>query len=48
MRNLIVGCDGSWNTPDQQHDGVATPTNVYRLCNAIGEGPVEISPRKSG
>jgi uncharacterized protein (DUF2235 family) len=35
MRNLIVCCDGTWNTPDQQHDGVATPTNVYRLYNAI-------------
>lgn len=35
MRNLVVCCDGTWNTPNQQHDGVATPTNVYRLYNAV-------------
>ncbi len=31
MRNLIVCCDGTWNTPDQKHDGVPVPTNVVRL-----------------
>jgi len=35
MRNLVICCDGTWNTPDQEHDGVATPTNVYRLSNAV-------------
>ena len=37
MRNLIVCADGTWNTPDQQHDGVPTPTNVVRLYNAIAD-----------
>ena len=35
MRNLIVCCDGTWNTPDQKHDGVPTPTNVVRLFNSV-------------
>lgn len=35
MRNLIVCCDGTWNTPDQEHDGVPTPSNVTRLFNCL-------------
>lgn len=35
MRNLIVCCDGTWNTSDQQSNGVPTPTNVVRLHNAV-------------
>ena len=35
MRNLIVCCDGTWNTPDQKQDGVPVPTNVVRLHNAV-------------
>lgn len=37
MRRLIVCCDGTWNTPDQEHDGVPTPTNVVRFQNAFAE-----------
>lgn len=37
MRNLVVCCDGTWNTPDQKHDGVPVPTNVVRLHNALSE-----------
>jgi hypothetical protein len=32
---LIVCCDGTWNTPHQQDQGVAAPTNVVRIANAI-------------
>ena len=37
MRNLIVCCDGTWNTPEQETAGVPTPTNVVRLKNALAE-----------
>jgi hypothetical protein len=35
MRNLIVCCDGTWNTPDQTKDGVPIPTNVVLLYNCL-------------
>ncbi|MCD2519173.1 DUF2235 domain-containing protein [Massilia sp. G4R7] len=35
---LIVCCDGTWNTPDQQDGGVAAPTNVVRIANALDRG----------
>jgi hypothetical protein len=37
MSNLIVCCDGTWNTADQRHDGVPIPTNVVRLFNALAD-----------
>jgi T6SS, Phospholipase effector Tle1-like, catalytic domain len=37
MRNLIVCCDGTWNTADQRQDGVPVPTNVIRLYNALAD-----------
>lgn len=35
MRNLIVCCDGTWNTPEQKAGNVPVPTNVVRLYNAL-------------
>lgn len=37
MRRLIVCCDGTWNTPDQEQDGIPSPTNVVRLYNAVAD-----------
>ena len=37
MANLIVCCDGTWNTEDQSKEGVPIPTNVVRLFNALSE-----------
>jgi len=37
MRNLVVCCDGTWNTAEQRHDGVPVPTNVIRLYNALAD-----------
>jgi len=37
MRNLVVCCDGTWNTPEQREEGVPVPTNVVRLYNAVAE-----------
>lgn len=33
--NLIVCCDGTWNTPDAVEDGLPSPTNVVKLYNAL-------------
>lgn len=35
MRQLVVCCDGTWDTADAKTDGVPTPTNVCRLFNAL-------------
>jgi len=35
MRHLVVCCDGTWNTSDQESAGVPAPTNVCRLHNAL-------------
>ena len=37
MANLIVCCDGTWNTADQEEGGIPTPTNVVRLFNLVAE-----------
>ena len=35
MRNLIVCCDGTWNDPGDEDEGVPAPTNVVRLCEMV-------------
>lgn len=35
MRNIVVCCDGTWNTADQESDGRPSPTNVVKLYNAL-------------
>ncbi len=37
MKRLIVCCDGTWNTPDQEENGIPAPTNVFKIFNAIAE-----------
>jgi len=37
MANLVVCCDGTWNTPDQTDGGLPSPTNVPRLFNALAD-----------
>ena len=37
MTNLVVCCDGTWNTADQEKGGVPIPTNVVRLYNLVAE-----------
>jgi uncharacterized protein (DUF2235 family) len=34
-RNLIVGCDGTWNEPDTFSNGKPVPTNVVRMLRAL-------------
>lgn len=35
MANLIVCCDGTWNTPDDKDGGVPTPTNVVKIKGCV-------------
>lgn len=35
MGKIVICCDGTWNTPDQLDHGIAAPTNVARISNAI-------------
>ena len=37
MPNLVVCCDGTWNTPDQEDNGRPAPTNVFKLHGSIEE-----------
>lgn len=38
MGNLIVCCDGTWNTPGDKEGVVPSPTNVVKLYNALAAG----------
>mgnify|MGYP003379518117 FL=1 len=42
MRNLVVCCDGTWNTPDQKQGGLPCPTNVVKIFNACVENDNQI------
>lgn len=35
--NLVICCDGTWNTPEQLDKGIPAPTNVVRLYNAVAD-----------
>ncbi len=35
MKRLILCNDGTWNTPDQEENGIPAPTNVFKLSNGI-------------
>lgn len=37
MANLILCCDGTWNTPEQEDNGQLAPTNVFKLHGALAE-----------
>ena len=37
MKRLIVCCDGTWNNPEQEENGIAAPTNVVKLYNALAK-----------
>lgn len=45
MRNLVVCCDGTWQTAEQEKDGVPTPSNVVRLRNALAAKDVQGQPQ---
>lgn len=35
VRNLVIGCDGTWNEPEQLDDGSVSPTNVVKFLEAL-------------
>lgn len=35
MKRLVICCDGTWNTPEQEDRGELAPTNVARLRNCV-------------
>ena len=35
MTNIVVCCDGTWNTPTEMDHGLPSPTNVVKLYNAL-------------
>nr|WP_325262189.1 DUF2235 domain-containing protein [uncultured Rhizobium sp.] len=35
--NLILCCDGTWNTPDDMDGGQPSPTNVRKIYNAVAD-----------
>ncbi len=37
MKRLIVCCDGTWNNPAKEDNGVPAPTNVFKIYNALAE-----------
>lgn len=37
MANIVICCDGTWNTPEQLDKGVPAPTNVVRLHNSVAD-----------
>lgn len=46
MANIVICCDGTWNTPDQLDKGVPAPTNVVRLHNAVAATDVKGIPQE--
>ncbi len=46
MKNLVVCCDGTWNTPDQSEHGVPSPTNVVRLFNCVTDRAADGVPQE--
>ena len=45
MRNLIVCADGTWNTPDQEDNGILAPTNVYKFYNCLAAEDADGNPQ---
>lgn len=48
MRNLVICCDGTWNTPNNLDDGLPAPTNVYKFHAAVRENDTQKRYYKSG
>lgn len=46
MANLVLCCDGTWNTPDQRARGVPDPSNVARLYGAVADLDADGTPQQ--
>ncbi|MCA0996116.1 DUF2235 domain-containing protein [Alloyangia pacifica] len=47
MANLIVCCDGTWNTPSQEENGRPSPTNVVKIHSALAPLDTDGTPQKT-
>jgi uncharacterized protein (DUF2235 family) len=45
MANIVICCDGTWNSPDQLEHGVPNPTNVVKIFNAVAEFDATETPQ---
>lgn len=48
MRNLIVCCDGTWNTAKNMDGGTPAPTNVYKFHTALSTSDTQLKYYRSG
>lgn len=35
MKRIVICCDGTWNSPDEQQKGIPCPTNVAKIGDAV-------------
>lgn len=45
MKNLVVCCDGTWNSRNDRDGGIPVPTNVVRLYNALADCDAQGTPQ---
>jgi len=43
MKNVVVCCDGTWNTPTEMDHGLPSPTNVVKLYNALEQNDAQLA-----
>jgi hypothetical protein len=43
MKNLVVCCDGTWNTATETERGLPCPTNVVKLYNALVQDDTQLA-----
>jgi hypothetical protein len=43
MKNVVVCCDGTWNTPAEMDHGLPSPTNVVKLYNALVQDDTQVA-----
>ncbi|MEP3846554.1 MAG: DUF2235 domain-containing protein [Paracoccaceae bacterium] len=48
MRNLVVCCDGTWNTANNMDGGTPAPTNVYKFHTAVSTSDSQLKYYRSG
>lgn len=37
MKKIVICCDGTWNTPDEEKEGISCATNVVKIAEAIAQ-----------
>jgi len=45
MKRIIVCCDGTWNRPDQVHNGLTCASNVTKVARSIAAADSEGNPQ---